>query len=120
MASREVVYTDLGPLEFEATLHKAVASGAACFVDFPWDLKQTFGRGNLIPVRTFWDGRVEYRGSLAMMGGDAAMLLCRKDVLAALGKEAGQMVSVRVELDLEPREVELPEDLKAAMDEATW
>ena len=110
---------DPGPLEFEATLLRSDASGAACFVDFPWKLKETFGRGNLVPVRVLWDGQVEYQGSLAMMGGEAAMLLCRKDVVAKLGKTAGDRVHVRVELDAAPRAVELPEDLRAAMDEAT-
>jgi hypothetical protein len=111
---------DPGPLEFEATLLRSDSSGAACFVDFPWNLKETYGKGNLVPVRVLWDGRVEYQGSLAMMGGDCAMLLCRKDVVAKLGKKAGDRVHVRVVLDTTPREVETPEDLRAAMDDVTF
>lgn len=104
---------DPGPIELEAVLQKT--SSAACYVDFPYDLKATYGKGNLVPVRAVWDGRVEYRGSLAMMGGECAMLLCRTDVVAALGKRAGDRVHVRVELDTAPRPVEVPEALQAAL-----
>ena len=56
-----------GPLTFTAKLQRSERSGAACFVDFPWDLHETFGKGNLVPVTVTWDGRVPYRGSLARM-----------------------------------------------------
>jgi uncharacterized protein YdhG (YjbR/CyaY superfamily) len=107
---------DPGPLSFEATLQRSDASGAACFVMVPWDLRETFGKANLVPVSVLWDGRVAYTGSLAMMGGPRAMLLCRKDVVAALNKSAGDTVSVTVRLDLAPREVEVPEALATALD----
>jgi hypothetical protein len=106
---------DPGPLEFTAALQPA-GDTAACCVYFPWDLKETYGRGNLVPVDTLWDGRVRYQGSLAMMGGTRAMLLCRKDILAQLGKAAGDEVQVRVTLDTAPRAVEVPEALAAALD----
>lgn len=107
---------DPGPIHFNATLHRSDASGAACFVDFPWDLRETYGKGNLVPVVATWDGRVEYRGSLARMGGDHAMLLCRKDVLAELGKGPGDVVHVTVTLDLAPREADVPDALATALD----
>lgn len=107
---------DPGPLTFEATLLSSASSGAACFVELPWDLKATYGRGNLVPVHATWDGRVTYRGSLAMMGGERAILICRKDKLAELGKRAGDTVNVTVRLDRAPREVEVPEVLDQALD----
>jgi hypothetical protein len=109
-------WTDPGPIVFEAVLQATRASGAACYVEFPHDLKATYGKGNLVPVRVVWDGRVTYRGSLARMGGPLAIVLCRKDVVAALHKAAGDRVTVRVELDLDPRDVEPPEALRAAID----
>jgi Domain of unknown function (DUF1905) len=87
MTARTATLRDPGPLEFDATLRRSDAWGAACFVDFPWDLEDTFGKGNLVPVHVVWDGRQEYRGSLARTGA-CAMLLCRKDVVAALGQGA--------------------------------
>lgn len=114
-AKSSVALRDPGPLTFEAQLHKALDTGAACFVEFPWDLKETFGKGNLVPVKALWDDRVEYRGSLAMMGGPRAMLLCRTDVVAQLGKGPGDRVKVSVSLDLQPREPEVPEALAQAL-----
>jgi hypothetical protein len=105
---------DPGPTTFEAVL-QPTPGGAACFVDFPHDLKALYGKGNLVPVRVTWDERVVYRGSLAKMGGPRALVLCRKDVLAELGKRAGDAVHVCVELDTAPRAVEVPEPLGAAL-----
>jgi hypothetical protein len=106
---------DPGPLTFQAELLRSEASGAACFVNFPWERKATYGKGNLVPVLAVWDGKVSYRGSLAMMGGDFAMLLCRKDVVAQLGKGPGATVSVTVTLDTAPREVDVPPALADAL-----
>jgi len=108
---------DPGSISFEAPLQRSERSGAACWVDFPHELKELYGKGNLVPVRATWDGRVVYRGSLAMMGGTLPMLLCRKDVLAQLGKDVGDVVHVMVELDVAPREVVEPEALMAALQE---
>jgi hypothetical protein len=109
--------TDPGPIEFHGILQQSDASGAACWVDFPYDLKATYGKGNLVPIRALFDHRVEYRGSLAKMGGDCAMLLVRKDVLAEIGKQKGETVAVRVELDAAPRSVTLPGDAIRAIEE---
>lgn len=106
---------DPGPIEFTDAL-KPAGSTSACFVSFPFDLKDTYGRGNLVPVEALWNDRVRYRGALAMMGGERAMLLCRKDILAELTKGPGDVVRVRVTLDLAPREAEIPEALAGALD----
>lgn len=106
---------DPGPLSFTATLHRAGGT-AACFVDFPWGLRETYGRGNLVPITAVFDDAVTYRGVLAMMGGEHPMLLCRKDVLAQLQKGPGDAVSVTVSLDTAPRPVEVPAALAEALD----
>jgi hypothetical protein len=112
-------FTDPGPLEFEAviTRNTEVANSSA-FVTFPHGLKETFGVGNLVPVEVVFDGTVSYRGSLATMGDDRAHLLLRKDVRAALGKEPGDRVQVRLRLDTRPREVEVADDLAEALTRA--
>jgi uncharacterized protein YdeI (YjbR/CyaY-like superfamily) len=68
-----------------------------------------------VPFRATYDGRVTYRGSLAKMSGQKAMLLLRKDVRAELGKQPGETVEVVVELDDKPREVKVAEDIKKAL-----
>ena len=107
---------DPGPRSFDAVLQATSASGSACFVPFPFDLTALYGKGNLVPVQVVWDGRVTYRGSLAKMGGPHAIVLCRTDVVRALGKRAGDAVHVTVTLDTAPRPVELPPLLAAALD----
>lgn len=107
---------DPGPIEFEATLERSDSSGAACFVPFPFDLKQTYGKGNLVPIVAIFDGRVEYRGSLAKMGGAHALLIVRKDLLSELGKAAGDSDHVRVALDDTVRTITLGEDAREAIE----
>lgn len=107
---------DPGPIEFEAVLERSDDSGAACFVAFPFDLKTTYGKGDLVPVQVVYDGHAHYQGSLAYMGGVHALLLVRKDVLAQLGKDAGERIHVRVTLDSVIREITLPDDAQAAID----
>jgi hypothetical protein len=108
-----------GPIEFEGKIQEAqMRDNTAMWIDFPYDLKETYGKGNLVPVKITFDGRVKYSGSLAKMGGEHAMILLRKDIQAQLGKEAGQKVKVRVELDTTERKVELAQDGKTALVEA--
>lgn len=100
-----------GSLAFRATIE---THGTGALVEFPHDLKETYGVGNLAPVKVTFDGRVVYRGSIAKMGGRPVIGL-RKDIQAALGKRPGESVDVSVELDEEPREVAVPADLDEAL-----
>ena len=102
-----------GPIEFEAIINRSGdAPNSSAFIDFPQDLKQVYGVGNLVPVKVTFDRRIKYQGSLAKMGGDHAMILIRKDVREQLGKGPGEMVSVIVELDDKPRELTINSDIK--------
>ncbi len=107
-----VTLIDPGPIEFEA---EVLGEGGGTWVDVPLDLKQTYGKGNLVPIVAMFNGTVPYRGILAMMGGAHPMLLVRSDVRAQLGVQVGDRVNVRIELDTAPRVVELPEDVAAAV-----
>ncbi|QQG49698.1 MAG: DUF1905 domain-containing protein [Candidatus Berkelbacteria bacterium] len=109
---------DPGPIEFEAEIQKGSTDNGGAWVDFPFNLKETYGKGNLVPVKARFDDKVDYRGSLAMMGGDRAMLLLRKDVREQLAKEPGQSVQVTVWLDAGKRNVELESDVRSAFEKA--
>ena len=110
------VYKNPGPLAFTATiLRNEEVGNSSAYIEFPYDLKETYGVGNLIPFKATFDGRVAYRGSLAKMGSPGAMLLLRKDVRAELGKEPGQHVAVVVELDDKPRELTVASDIRKAL-----
>lgn len=110
------VYKNPGPIGFKAVIKRntAVANSSA-WMEFPYDLKEMYGVGNLVPYKATFDGRVTYRGSLAKMGGPGAMILLRKDVRAELGKEPGDSVEVVVELDDQPRELAVAADIKRAL-----
>ena len=113
---------DPGPIEFEADVQ---GEGGGTWVDVPLDLKQTYGKGNLVPINATFNGTVPYQGVLAMMGGACPMLLIRSDVREKLGVQIGDRVQVRIELDTAPRVVNLPDDVAAMVDAnpaaaATW
>lgn len=57
-----------------------------------------------------------YRSTVAVMGGKFMIPLSAAHRTAA-GLKAGDSVAVTLELDLEPRTVEIPEDLAAALAE---
>lgn len=57
-----------------------------------------------------------YRSTVAVFG-DVFMLPVNQVHREAAGVEAGDQVEVTLELDLEPRTVEVPEDLRAALSE---
>ncbi len=109
-------YKNPGPITFTAVIksNSKVANSSA-WIEFPFDLKETYGVGNLVPFKATFDGHVTYRGSLAKMGGPGAMILLRKDVRADLGKEPGQSVDVVVELDDKPRDLAVADDIKKAL-----
>ena len=102
-------YINPGPIRFTAIINDNSA------IEFPFDLKETYGVGNLVPFKATFDGRVVYQGSLAKMGGPKALILLRKDKAAELGKGIGDSVEVMVELDDKPRELEVPNDLSDAL-----
>jgi Bacteriocin-protection, YdeI or OmpD-Associated/Domain of unknown function (DUF1905) len=65
------------------------------------------------PIRATVNGYT-WRGSVARMGGEFLVGLNR-EVRNGAGVEAGDSAEVTLELDTEPREVEVPEDLAAAL-----
>lgn len=113
---------DPGPLEFDA---EVLGEGGGTWVEVPYDLKQTFGKGNLVPIAATFNGSVRYQGTLAKMGGPTAILLVRSDVREELGVQVGDRVQVRIELDSTPRVVNLPDDVTLLVEAnpdaaATW
>jgi Bacteriocin-protection, YdeI or OmpD-Associated/Domain of unknown function (DUF1905) len=112
------VYKNPGPIAFAAEIQRGSARNSWAYVAFPYDLKEMFGVGNLVPFTATFDKRVKYQGSLAKMGGPQAMILLRKDVKAELGKEPGDTLEVVIELDDKPREVAVAADVKKALQTA--
>lgn len=79
----------------------------------PFDLKEAFGRAR--PPVKVTIGSHTWRTTPGVYGGVGYIGLNR-GVRAAAGVDAGDRVRVAMELDTEPRTVEPPEDLRAALE----
>jgi hypothetical protein len=94
---------------FKATI---VREGSMCLIPLSFDPKAVFGKVRA-PVKVTLNGYT-YRSTIAAMGGPACIPL-RKSNRDAAGLEGGETIDVTVEADTEPREVEIPPDLKKAL-----
>ena len=76
----------------------------------PDDVVAGFGRGKRVPVLVTIDGGYSYRNTISSMRGQFLSSF-NAETRAATGKGAGDEISVKLELDEEPRTVEIPEPL---------
>ncbi|MDQ3957604.1 MAG: YdeI/OmpD-associated family protein [Actinomycetota bacterium] len=81
--------------------------------EVPLDVRAVFGRARP-PVLVTINGHT-YRSTIAVYGDRYYLPLNRKN-RAAAGVAAGDTIEVALEEDTAPREVEVPEDLSAALD----
>ena len=75
--------------EFDAVIQKVPDIDGA-YVEFPYDVKEEFGKGR-VKVHATFDG-VPYDGSLVRM----KIIGLRKDIRAQLGKQPGETVHVTI------------------------
>jgi hypothetical protein len=97
---------------FEATLIKDDDSGGAG-ISIPFDVQEAFGKKGRVPVKCMIDG-YPYRGSIFPYGGIYFLGVLKK-IREAIGKTYGDTVTIMMEIDEEPRVVEVPEDFKHAL-----
>ncbi len=102
-------------IEFTAIIRQKDGMNAA-FVEFPFSAEELFGKRGQVKVRVLFDDHVEYRGSLAPMGGTGHLLGLTQAVRSRLGKSFGDLVKVWIEEDTEERIVALPEDVRQMLD----
>jgi Bacteriocin-protection, YdeI or OmpD-Associated/Domain of unknown function (DUF1905) len=91
---------------------KIYRNDGMCFIPVTFDPKATFGKVRA-RVRVSLNGYT-YRSTIAAMGGTTCIPL-RKSNREAAGLSGAETLAVTIELDSEPREVELPEDLNQAL-----
>jgi hypothetical protein len=97
---------------FETTL---TATGNNTGIVVPDAVIEQLGRGKRPPVLVNVNG-YEYRSTIAVMGG-RCLIGVSAAVRAATGLKGGDPISVTLQVAETPREVEVPADLVAAMDE---
>jgi hypothetical protein len=82
-------------------------------VPVPAEVVTALGGRGRIPVVATFDG-IEYRGSVVSMGSGMVIGVLQM-IRTQLGKAPGDTVSVTLVVDDEPRRVEVPDDLRAAL-----
>ncbi len=101
-------------IEFEGEFYKGPQGGI--YIDFPFDVNESFGRTGVIRTKVWFDG-LFYRLSLLPRSDGANYYHIRKEIREALGKNEGDLLKVIVEPDHDPPQVELPEYLQWLLDD---
>lgn len=78
-------------------------------MEVPFDVEKAFG-AKKPRVKALIEG-VPYRGLLVRMGGPNHILIILKGIREQIGKTVGDEAKITVELDNEPRVIEIPKDL---------
>jgi hypothetical protein len=97
-------------MEFTTTI---LGSGNTTGIEVPEDIVEALAAGKRPPVVVTVNGK-SYRSSIAVMGGKYMIGLSATN-RELTGAAAGDTVEVRLELDTQPRVVEVPPDLAAAL-----
>jgi hypothetical protein len=100
-------------VKFRTTL--LLSGRTATGVRVPDDVVTALGAGRRPAVTVTLNGGYTYRSTVAVMGGDY-MLPVSAEVRAGAGVAAGDELDVDLELDTAPRAVDVPADLRAALD----
>ncbi len=85
-------------------------------IDVPEKVIDAMGAGKRPPIVVSFAGH-SYRTTIGVMGG-RYLIPVSAEQRASAGVQAGDMLSVTVQLDEAPREVEVPDDLAAALKKA--
>lgn len=88
------------------------AGGGGAFVEVPFDVEAAFG-SKKPKVKAMIEG-IPYRGLLVRMGTENHLLIILKGIREQISKTFGDKVKITVELDTEPRVIDVPVELKKA------
>jgi hypothetical protein len=101
-------------MRFETTL---LLVGKNTGIDVPPAVLDDLGGGKRPLVNVTVNDSYSYRSAVAPMGG-RYLIAFSSDKRAATGLKGGETITVELTLDTEPRTVEVPEDLAAALSAA--
>ncbi len=97
-------------MKFTTTI---IGEGNKAGIEVPDDVVSSLGAGKRPPVVVTINGK-SYRSSIAVMGGQTLVGVSAAN-RELTGVAAGDTVEVDVELDTQPRVVEVPDDVAAAL-----
>jgi hypothetical protein len=100
-------------VKFRTTL--LLSGRTATGIRVPDDVVAALGSGRRPAVTVTLNGGYTYRSTVAVMGGEY-MLPVSAEVRAGADVAAGDELDVDLELDTAPRAVDVPADLRAALD----
>jgi len=106
--------TGMKTYRFETEIHQHPGLDAA-YVEFPFDVEKEFGVKGQVKVRALFDG-AEYRGSLVRMGHQRHCIGITQAMRLKIRKNPGDQVEVVITRDDDPREVELPHDVRELLE----
>lgn len=104
------------PITFSAEIQQHQDINAA-FVNFPFDTIELFGKKGQVKVKVLLDDKVDYRSSLANMGGGRHRLGLTQAIRKELGKTFGDIVEVKLWEDKEERIVTVPDDVQELLNQ---
>lgn len=95
-----------------------------CSITVPFDVEQAFGARGRVPVRGQLNA-APFRSSVFRMGDEQHFMVVNRHLRQAAGVRGGEVVTVLLERDDEPRVIEPPDDFAQALDandeaRATW
>jgi hypothetical protein len=98
---------------FESTAQTSGTSQATG-IPVPASVVESLGAGKRVPIVVTINGH-SYRSSVAPYRGEY-MIALSAEHRAAAGVEPNEQITVTIEVDTEPRVVEVPADFRAALD----
>ena len=101
--------------KFQATLERPDMKGTWTYITVPFSVEDAFGSKARLPVRAGVNN-VEFRSSLLPQGSGVHILVVNKHIREQAGMDAGDSACVEIGLDTEQRVVELPDELRDALD----
>jgi hypothetical protein len=102
--------------KFEARIEQKDESGNIAFLRVPPEVIESFGPRKRPPVIVTLNGH-SYRTTVSVYGGEF-FIGARGDILEAAKVRVGQIARVKLAPDVEPRTIEVPADLDAALGKA--
>ena len=102
------------PQSFMATLERPDSVGAWTYLTVPFDAAAVFGARGQIKIKGTLNG-ARFRGVLMPQGNGSHFLVVNKALRDRARAEAGRTVQVSLDLDVAPRRLAVPRDVKLAL-----